>query len=77
LPEVLLESQAADAEVSGGSYQTAVLNLKKKLIVDAVEQANGNYTEAARILGVHPNYLHRLIRNMDLRPSLRKHAMGS
>jgi plasmid maintenance system antidote protein VapI len=24
-------------------------------------------TEAAKILGVHPNYLHRLIRNLNLR----------
>ncbi len=77
LPEVLLESQSADPEVSGGSYQTAVLNLKKKLIIDAVEQAGGNYTEAARLLGVHPNYLHRLIRNMDLKSSLRRHATGT
>ena len=28
-------------------------------------------TEAARLLGVHPNYLHRLIRNLELKDSLR------
>ncbi len=27
---------------------------------------------AARLLGVHPNYLHRLIRNLNLKPTLRK-----
>jgi two-component system sensor histidine kinase KdpD len=32
---------------------------------------DANYTEAARILGVHANYLHRLVRNLNLRPSIR------
>ena len=27
--------------------------------------------EAAKILGVHPNYLHRLVRNLDLRTALK------
>jgi len=36
-----------------------------------VDQAGGNYTEAARLLGVHPNYLHRLIRNMNLKTVLK------
>jgi len=30
---------------------------KKVLIERAIEQANGNYTEAAKILGVHANHL--------------------
>ena len=44
--------------------------LKKQLILDAVEQTGGNYVEAAGILGVHPNYLHRLIRNLGLKDEL-------
>jgi transcriptional regulator with GAF, ATPase, and Fis domain len=39
--------------------------------VQAFQQAGGSYTEAARLLGVHPNYLHRLIRNLDLKAALR------
>ena len=31
----------------------------------------GSYAEAARILGVHPNYLHRLIRNLELKDILK------
>ena len=31
----------------------------------------GSYAEAARLLGVHPNYLHRLIRNLELKESLK------
>ena len=37
-----------------------------------MEQAKGSYTEAAKILGVHPNYLHRLIRNLNLKEEVKK-----
>ncbi len=52
------------------SYHAALKELKKRLIVDAVEQTHGSYADAARILGVHPNYLHRLIRNLELKEIL-------
>ena len=32
-----------------------------------MQQANGNYIEAARTLGLHPNSLLRLIRNLGLK----------
>ena len=51
-------------------YHEAVMAMKKELITKAVEQANGNYTEAAKLLGLHPNYLHRLMRNLDLKAGL-------
>ena len=69
LPEEVLEAQPVPGVAAG--YQSAVIETKKQLIVQAVEQAKGNYTEAARLLGVHPNYLHRLIRNMNLREELK------
>jgi DNA-binding IclR family transcriptional regulator len=42
--------------------------------MNAFEQAEGNYTEAAKLLGLHPNYLHRLIRNLNLKGVLTKQA---
>jgi transcriptional regulator with GAF, ATPase, and Fis domain len=69
LPESLLE-QESPAEMHEGKYHASVKELKKQLILDAVEQTRGNYVEAAGILGVHPNYLHRLIRNLGLKESL-------
>jgi Nif-specific regulatory protein len=69
LPESLLE-QAPAAETHEGKYHANVKELKKQLILDAVEQTQGNYVEAAGILGVHPNYLHRLIRNLGLKDTL-------
>ena len=69
LPEVILDAQAAIADRVPG-YHAAIGELKRKLILEAVQRARGNYTEAARILGLHPNYLHRLIRNLDLKARL-------
>ncbi len=69
LPESLLEQESA-AEMHEGKYHASVKELKKQLIFDAVEQTRGNYVEAAGILGVHPNYLHRLIRNLGLKEAL-------
>ncbi|MGB8508359.1 MAG: sigma 54-interacting transcriptional regulator, partial [Pyrinomonadaceae bacterium] len=74
LPETILE-----AEPSGGGgaatitkYHEAIKEAKKQLILKAVETANGSFTEAAKLLGVHPNYLHRLVRNLNLKTSLKK-----
>ena len=70
LPENLLEIDSA--KPAGSSYHVAISELKKRLIRDAVAAANGSYTEAAKALGVHPNYLHRLIRNLDMKSELRE-----
>ena len=66
LPEALLDEQdASDGAVT--PYHQAVRNAKKKVVLRALEQAGGNYTHAAKALGLHPNYLHRLVRNLHLR----------
>jgi transcriptional regulator with GAF, ATPase, and Fis domain len=70
LPESVLEKDPAPG-VQEAKYHMAVKQLKKNLILTALEEAKGNYTEAARILGVHANYLHRLVRNLSLRTSSR------
>ena len=75
LPESLLE-QESPAEMHEGKYHASVKELKKQLIIDAVEQTRGNYVEAAGILGVHPNYLHRLIRNLGLKEILQSGLRG-
>jgi Nif-specific regulatory protein len=75
LPESLLE-QAPPEEFNEGKYHAGVKDLKKRMIMDAVEQTGGNYVEAAGILGVHPNYLHRLIRNLALKDELNRAVHG-
>ncbi len=69
LPESVLERDLPEG-VACAKYHASVKDLKKQLILDAVEEAKGNYTEAARILGVHANYLHRLIRNLGLKKAI-------
>ncbi len=74
LPESLLEQ--SPAEIHEGKYHASVKELKKQLIFDAVEQTRGNYVEAAAIMGVHPNYLHRLIRNLGIKEELNQVLRG-
>ena len=75
LPDAVLEAQPSSTNSSSGSglnYHEELARVKKELILNALERAGGSFTEAAKILGVHPNYLHRLIRNLDLRPLVTK-----
>jgi transcriptional regulator with GAF, ATPase, and Fis domain len=76
LPESLVEQQPPGG-MSEGQYHASVKELKKQLIMNAVEQTRGNYIEAAAVLGVHPNYLHRLIRNLGLKDDLNRVVRGS
>jgi Nif-specific regulatory protein len=66
LPEAILERHAA-CRSTVTRYHEGVQEAKKRIILTAVQQAGGQYTEAARLLGVHPNYLHRLMRNLNLK----------
>ena len=74
LPETLHETPAQSMRSS--TYHEAVRQLKRQLILTAMDQSEGKITEAARLLGVHANYLHRLIRNLDLRMTLKKRNQG-
>ena len=62
-----LTPQASSGEPSSLNYHETVEGTKRDLILRAFEEAEQNHTAAARLLGVHPNYLHRLVRNFDLR----------
>jgi Nif-specific regulatory protein len=86
LPDDVLESEAAGDPVprapvdqmttSAGAatlkYHDAVKEAKKQVIINAVEQASGDYAEAAKTLGLHTNNLYRLIRNLNLKSRLKK-----
>ena len=70
LPESVLESHESAREPATG-YHEVLARTKKELILEAMQQSKGSYTEAAKLLGVHPNYLHRLIRNLNLKDMLK------
>jgi transcriptional regulator with PAS, ATPase and Fis domain len=69
LPDSLLQ-----LPVSSGAerprFHEAVRQAKVDVIVEAFREARRSYTEAARLLGLHPNYLHRLIRALDMKSIL-------
>jgi len=70
LPEMLVEAKRPGG-AAPTSYHDAVAEKKKELILDAVSRAGGNITEAGKLLGLHPNYLHRLISNLELRDRIK------
>jgi Nif-specific regulatory protein len=73
LPEALLERDIT-VDQSVTNYHQAVVQNKKQLILGALDQAKNNNVEAARLLGIHPNYLQRLIRNLNLGEHILKRA---
>jgi Nif-specific regulatory protein len=71
LPEAILEAGTPEAAAVTSSYHEVVSSTKKQVIIEAIKKANGSYTAAAKILGIHPNYLHRLVTNLNLRDQLK------
>lgn len=71
LPEPLVEREPRD-ETGDVGYHHQVKKAKKRILLKAIEDANGNYTEAAKQLGLHSTNLHRLIRNLAIRSALKK-----
>jgi transcriptional regulator with GAF, ATPase, and Fis domain len=67
LPETVLEAGPVASAGPVGHYQESVNAFKRRLILDALSQADGNVTRAAEQLDVNPTYLHRLISNLGLR----------
>jgi transcriptional regulator with GAF, ATPase, and Fis domain len=67
LPETIWE--VAPAAPGSLTYHAALREAKQKIVMQALELTDGNYTEAARRLGVHVTYLHRLMRAFKMKPS--------
>jgi transcriptional regulator with GAF, ATPase, and Fis domain len=65
LPESLLENGSGD--LKNMKYHAALRDTKRNLLLKAIEQAGGNYSEAARNLGIQPNNFHRLARSLNIK----------
>jgi transcriptional regulator with GAF, ATPase, and Fis domain len=70
LPEALLEEQSAG--LATARYHNALNQTKKQLVLTALDEAAGSPADAARLLGIHPKYLHRLIRNLHLKSDAKR-----
>jgi Nif-specific regulatory protein len=67
LPDAITEFAQAQGACDRSWFNETVTNAKKQVVREALTLAGGQITEAARLLGLHPNYLHRLLRNLQLR----------
>jgi len=67
LPQGVREAAVAPREQPGALYHRNVVETKRRLILEAIDRSGGNHTAAARLLGINPTYLHRLLRNLQLR----------
>ena len=66
LPETILEFEP-EQPLPIGRYHEALNQAKRGVVLRALEQTNGVQTEAAKLLEIHPVYLNRLIKKMDLK----------
>jgi transcriptional regulator with PAS, ATPase and Fis domain len=62
-----IRESSIDSAGSGAKFHDILRDIKRKLVLKALEGSKYNYAEAARALGLHPNNLHRLIRNLNIR----------
>jgi transcriptional regulator with GAF, ATPase, and Fis domain len=72
LPEGIIEAGAPLSAVTG--YHGALKEVKKQLIQKALLEAGGSYLEAAKVLGLHPNSLLRLMRNLNVKATAKSAA---
>ncbi len=70
LPEDFLDVKIENESEEISNYHKALREKKKDLIHNAFEQSGRSYVEAAKLLDIHPNYLHRLIRNLEIKDEL-------
>ena len=66
LPETVMEAER-NVDQSSAGYHETIREAKRQLITRTLHQTAGNFTEAAKLLGIHPNNLHRLVRNLNIR----------
>ena len=67
LPESIREIARPADVVRAPALQDSVDRAKREAIAQAFQQANNDHADAAKLLGVHPNYLYRLMRNLGMR----------
>ena len=66
LPAEILESGPGRV----GGYHQRVFEARKRILIDALDRTSGNFSEAAEILEINRTYLHRLIRNLEMKDEI-------
>jgi transcriptional regulator with PAS, ATPase and Fis domain len=66
LPDSLRDNLTEPQPGNSGMLHDAIYAAKRAVVQRALEQADQDHVKAAHLLGVHPNYLYRLIKSSDL-----------
>jgi transcriptional regulator with GAF, ATPase, and Fis domain len=69
-PDEVLKCAAVIGSAPIPRLHDACNETRRRVILAAIKEANGNITKAAEILGVSPNYLHKLINRLGLRDQI-------
>ena len=66
LPDELFEEAPERREGVMGTYHEVLRETKRRLFETAFHRADGDYNEAAALLGLHPKCMHRFLKNLEL-----------
>jgi|HubBroStandDraft_4_1064222.scaffolds.fasta_scaffold04706_3 transcriptional regulator with GAF, ATPase, and Fis domain len=67
LPETIREGAGAAGAGRSMPLEATIDEAKRQAVTRAFAEAQGDHPAAAKLLGVNPNYLYRLMRNLGLR----------
>jgi transcriptional regulator with GAF, ATPase, and Fis domain len=71
LPEPVLDVQPP-LSMYAMQFHDAVRESKRQIILRTLDETGGDFAQSAKMLGLHVNNLHRLIRNLDLKSQVKK-----
>ncbi|HQU83838.1 MAG TPA: sigma 54-interacting transcriptional regulator [Pyrinomonadaceae bacterium] len=66
LPDDIIEFSFS-AKDADGNFHERIKAAKQKIITEELEKNGGNRSETARRLGIHPNNLHRVMKNLGMK----------
>ncbi|MDQ3180943.1 MAG: sigma 54-interacting transcriptional regulator [Acidobacteriota bacterium] len=66
LPYEIIENRKPE-HISPLDFHQQIKAAKRTIVLSAIKEAGGNYSEAARQLAIHPNNLHRIIRQLEIK----------
>ncbi|CAN5283876.1 hypothetical protein BH10ACI1_BH10ACI1_20500 [soil metagenome] len=67
LPSAIVKGMSGAEVDLQGDYNQQVRTAKKMIVRNAMRKAAGDYTQAAELLGINRNNLHRLLTDLELR----------
>jgi two-component system response regulator HydG len=76
LPARLFEGERFTPANGSLNYVEGTQKFQRNLVNTAFERAHGDYKQAARLLGLEPKSVHRIIRKLDLQHLLKRTRRG-